>query len=144
MTKRRGNGEGTITKRKDGRWEARYTVYTDKGGSRRVLYGKTRQETADKLAKALVERADGLIYDDENVTVGDNRRGVPRWLAQGFCVWLRTAEHLRSLRDSRSSTHQASAGKDKAQKAYSRSRSELLQERARSRHSHRPLSTSCT
>lgn len=39
---RRGNGEGTITRRKDGRWEARYTVHGAEGPKRKVLYGKTR------------------------------------------------------------------------------------------------------
>ena len=33
MSKKRGNGEGSITKRKDGRWMARYTVHTAKGRS---------------------------------------------------------------------------------------------------------------
>jgi integrase len=66
---RRGNGEGTITRRKDGRWEARYTVHTE-GPKRRVLYGKTRKEVADKLAKALTDRASGYTFDTENMTVG--------------------------------------------------------------------------
>ena len=32
---KRGNGEGTITKRKDGRWEARYTAHTAEGPKRK-------------------------------------------------------------------------------------------------------------
>jgi integrase len=47
---RRGNGEGTISRRKDGRWEAKYTAHTADGPKRRALYGKTRKEAADKLA----------------------------------------------------------------------------------------------
>ena len=31
MSKKRGNGEGSITKRNDGRWMARYTVHTAEG-----------------------------------------------------------------------------------------------------------------
>ena len=65
---RRGNGEGTITRRKDGRWEARYYVHTMDGAKRKVLYGKTRAEARDKLAKALSDRIDGIVYDDENMT----------------------------------------------------------------------------
>jgi integrase len=42
MAKKRGNNEGTITKRKDGRWEARLTVQAARGPTRKVLYGKTR------------------------------------------------------------------------------------------------------
>ncbi len=68
---RRGNGEGTITRRKDGRWEARYYVQTVNGAKRKVLYGKIRAEARDKLAKALSDRIDGIVYDDENMTLGE-------------------------------------------------------------------------
>src|SRR5918998_100972 len=68
---RRGNGEGTITRRKDGRWEARYYVPTLNGTKRKVLYGKTQAEVRDKLTKARSERIDGIMYDDENMTVGE-------------------------------------------------------------------------
>src|SRR5215212_5238643 len=71
MAKRRGNGEGTITRRKDGRWEGRYYVPTVTGPKRKVLYGKTRAEVSDKLTKALSNRADGIVYDDENMTIGE-------------------------------------------------------------------------
>jgi hypothetical protein len=39
MTKRRGNGEGSITHRKDGRWMGRYTVRTTNGPKQKALYG---------------------------------------------------------------------------------------------------------
>jgi integrase len=71
VSKKRGNGEGSITKRKDGRWMARYTVHTAKGPKRRTVYGKTRKEAADKLAKVLSDRTEGIDYDDENMTVGE-------------------------------------------------------------------------
>ena len=38
---KRGNGEGTITRRKDGCWEARYYVPTVNGIKRKTRYGKT-------------------------------------------------------------------------------------------------------
>src|SRR3712207_801648 len=74
---RRGNGEGTITRRRDGRWEARYTEQTAGGPKRRVLYGKTRAEVAAKLTKAMAERDGGLVFDAENLTVGEY---LTRWL----------------------------------------------------------------
>src|SRR5918994_3601100 len=77
MMGRRGNGEGTITRRKDGRWEARYYVPTVNGTKRRTIYGKTQAEVRDKLTKALSDRIDGIVYDDENVTVGEY---LDRWL----------------------------------------------------------------
>jgi integrase len=77
VSKKRGNGEGSITKRKDGRWMARYTVHTANGPKRRTVYGRTRQEVAAKLAKALSDRTEGIVYDDENMTVGEY---LDRWL----------------------------------------------------------------
>jgi hypothetical protein len=71
VSKKRGNGEGSITKRKDGRWMARYTVHTVKGPKRRHVYGKTRKEAADKLARVLSDRVEGIVYDNENMTVGE-------------------------------------------------------------------------
>ena len=44
MSKKRANGEGSIRKRKDGRWEGRYTAGYDKDGkviTKNVL-GKTQ------------------------------------------------------------------------------------------------------
>ena len=68
---RRGNGEGTISRRKDGRWEGRYYVPTEDGPKRKVIYGKTRAEVSEKLTKALSDRANGIVYDNENITVGE-------------------------------------------------------------------------
>lgn len=56
MAKKRGNGEGSISRRKNGGWMAQYSVYTAGGRSRKTLYGKTRQEVARKLAKAISDR----------------------------------------------------------------------------------------
>ena len=53
---KRGNGEGSISRRKGGGWCAQYTVYTSEGRKRRTLYGKTRSEVAAKLSKALADR----------------------------------------------------------------------------------------
>ena len=69
MAKKRANGEGNIRKRKDGRWEGRYTAgYDEKTGKRLIknVLGKTQAEVKEKLAKAVAEaetvdvrRADG-------------------------------------------------------------------------------------
>ena len=58
MVKKRANGEGNIRKRKDGRWEGRYTAgYDAKTGKRiiRNVLGKTQAEVKEKLKKALEE-----------------------------------------------------------------------------------------
>ena len=64
--KRRGNNEGTITQRKDGRWEARYW---DASHKRRCIYGKTRQEVRDKLVVAQKAVQDAIELPSEKMTV---------------------------------------------------------------------------
>lgn len=70
---RRGRGEGSIYRRKDGRWVGQYEV----NGKRRYVYGRTRKEVAEKLNKVLAERDAGLIFDAKNMSVGDY---LDRWL----------------------------------------------------------------
>jgi integrase len=48
-----------------------YVVHTAEGRKRRTVYGKTRKEVAAKLAKAISNREDGLIFDAKNLTVED-------------------------------------------------------------------------
>jgi integrase len=75
--KKRGNGEGSITRRKNGGWCAQYTLYTAEGRKRKTLYGKTRQEVAAKLAKAVADREGGLLFDAGSLTVGEY---LDKWL----------------------------------------------------------------
>lgn len=74
MAGKRGNSEGTIRKRADGRWEARYV---DADGKRQSLYGKTRQEAARQLNEALRNREQGLPALNERQTVGEY---LARWI----------------------------------------------------------------
>jgi integrase len=71
VSRKRGNGEGSIHRRKDGGWCAQYTVYTSEGRKRKSIYGKTRVEVGGKLAKALSDREGGLAFDAKNLTLGD-------------------------------------------------------------------------
>ena len=48
---KRGNGEGSISRRKNGTWRAEYVVYTAGGRKRKTVYGKTRAEVAKKLTR---------------------------------------------------------------------------------------------
>jgi integrase len=77
VSRKRGNGEGSIHRRKDGGWCAQYTVYTAEGRKRKTLYGKTRAEVGGKLAKALSERESGLVFEDEGLTLGNY---LDKWL----------------------------------------------------------------
>ena len=73
MAKRRANGEGNIRKRKDGRWEGRYTAghnpTTGKAIYKNVL-GKTQAEVKEKLKKAIEETKGLDIAKAESYTVG--------------------------------------------------------------------------
>jgi integrase len=62
---RRAKGEGSVTKRKDGRWQARYQV----NGKRKYIYGKTKTEVAKKLNTALNEINEGFVSEDKGFTV---------------------------------------------------------------------------
>ena len=58
MAKKRANGEGSIRKRKDGRWEGRYTAGTDPVTGKAIVksvLGKTQAEVKEKLKKAIAD-----------------------------------------------------------------------------------------
>jgi integrase len=96
MAKKRGNGEGSISRRKNGGWMAQYAVYTAEGRKRKTLYGKTRQEVATKLARALSDREGGLIFDTGNLKLGDY---LDHWLSDSVrdTVRQRTYERYEQM-----------------------------------------------
>jgi hypothetical protein len=73
--KRRGNGEGSIYEHKrDGRkvgYRGAYTVYTASGPKRRYVSGMDRDEVRRKLTEAMANRDKGLVFNDENLIVGE-------------------------------------------------------------------------
>lgn len=72
MATRRSKGDGSLRKRPDGHWEARYTV-TDLSGEpvRKAVYGKTQKEVREKL-KAVLADYDYFGYKEpEKVTLGE-------------------------------------------------------------------------
>jgi integrase len=89
---KRGNGEGSITRRKDGLYMARYTVETATGKKRRALYGKTRGEVSGKLTKAMANRDGGLVFDAENLKV---EQYMTRWLADSVRGTVRRSTFSR-------------------------------------------------
>ena len=73
MAKRRANGEGNIRKRKDGRWEGRYTAGRNPATGRAIyknVLGKTQAEVKEKLKKAIEETKGLNIAKAESYTVG--------------------------------------------------------------------------
>ena len=72
MAKKRANGEGNIRKRKDGRWEGRYTAGYDPETGKRIIKNaldKAQVEVKEKLAQAQQESAGLDIARNEDYTV---------------------------------------------------------------------------
>src|ERR671917_209412 len=63
-------GDG-ITKRKDGRYMARYTIQTPNGPKRKVIYGKKYKEVEKKLNEARANADKGLVFDADKLKVGE-------------------------------------------------------------------------
>jgi integrase len=75
---RRGNNEGSIHRRGDGRWQA---IISLEGGERKYFYGKTRAEVAKRLSQAQHEVSSGLPMLDERQMV-----------AQYLETWIETVK----------------------------------------------------
>ena len=93
MAKKRANGDGSIRKRKDGRWEGRYVVghdpVTGKMISRNVL-GKTQAEVKEKLRTA-IENSKRLDYTQtRKYTVG---QWMDEWFEAYAKVKVRPSSH---------------------------------------------------
>ncbi|MBM6923688.1 site-specific integrase [Hydrogenoanaerobacterium saccharovorans] len=74
MAKKRANGEGSIRKRSDGRWEGRYTAGYDPETGKRItknVLGKTQAEVKEKLAKAIEESKKLDIVRSDEYTVAE-------------------------------------------------------------------------
>ena len=77
---KRANGEGSIIKRRDGRWQASFSESRDSDGKlkRRYVYGKTKREVLDKLAEYQESARNGcLIAKNDSPSVEE---WTNRWL----------------------------------------------------------------
>jgi integrase len=79
MSRGRANHEGSIYRRKDGRWVGAVSL---PNGKRKSFYGATREEVAQKLTSALKTVQDGLPVPSDQLT-------VERFLRE----WLQIAQH---------------------------------------------------
>ena len=67
-------GSGTIRKRSDGRWEARYTTGIDPKTGKQIqksVYGKTQKEVRQKLTEVTAEIDSGTYLEQTKDTVGE-------------------------------------------------------------------------
>lgn len=97
MAKKRANGEGNIRKRKDGRWEGRYTAGYNPGTGKRIIknvLGKTQAEVKEKLSAAMESIKDLNAPRSDDYTVGS-------WLTSWYNLYAKpnvrvsTAEYYR-------------------------------------------------
>jgi integrase len=65
MSGKRGQGEGGIYRRNDGRWEAKFRL----DGSRRSVYARTRKEVVERMRDALDAHEEGLRVTSPKDTV---------------------------------------------------------------------------
>jgi integrase len=77
QTHRRGNGEGSVYQRKDGRWVAAVSVG---GTERKSLYGKTKKDVLEKKTKALRDLQQGVPLPNDRRTLG-----------QFLAIWLESS-----------------------------------------------------
>jgi integrase len=76
MAGRRGNNEGTVFQRSDGRWCG---GVSDGTGRRKFVYAASRQEAARKLNQALHDHLRGLPVADDRITTGAL---LDKWIEQ--------------------------------------------------------------
>ena len=96
--RRRGQGEGSIYRRSDGRWVAVLDLgWRDGKRTRKYFYGRTREQVARKLARGLAQHQQGYEFANEQLTV---EQFLGRWLEakQGTVrsgTWTRYEELVR-------------------------------------------------
>ncbi len=78
MARKRANGEGTIKQRKNGTWEAQYTL----DGKRKSVYGKTQAEVKTKLR--------GILTDIDNNTYSEQSKMLfTEWLKEWLEIYAK-------------------------------------------------------
>lgn len=88
---KRGNGEGSVHQRKDGRWAASIDMgYRQGKRHRKHFLGWTRAEVVSKLDEAMAKHKKGINIDPERISVGDY---LTRWLEESAKPTIRPATY---------------------------------------------------
>lgn len=80
--KKNAQGAGTIRKRSDGRWEARFTTGFDPATGKQVqksIYGKTQREVREKLTELTMEVDTGTYIEPNKMTL---EQWMEIWLSE--------------------------------------------------------------
>ena len=117
-----------ITKRKDGRYMARFTVHTPDGPRRKTIYGKKYREVEKKLNEARANADKGLVFDADNLKLGE---WLDSWLDDLLKPLVDAGKMAHSTyvryRGIVEQPHQARAGTPQAQGPHPRRGPEALQ-----------------
>lgn len=78
-TKRRGNGEGSIFQRDNGRWVGQIAVGYNANGKRlrRIVYGDTKREVQEAMTRLQNRKLNGTLGEESRLTVAEF---MARWL----------------------------------------------------------------
>jgi integrase len=92
-TRRRGNGEGSIYQRNDGRWEAIINVGYNAQGKRlrRSVYGLTKKEVQDKLTGLQSRKLDGTLGEPTKLNMA---KFLERWLEDSARPTIRATTYV--------------------------------------------------
>ena len=93
MAKKRANSEGSIRKRKDGRWEGRYTAGHDPATGKTIyknVLGKTQAEVKEKLKRAIEDSAKLDMSKVGQYTVG---QWMDVWFENYAKIKVRPSSH---------------------------------------------------
>ena len=88
MAKRRPQGDGTIHKRKDGRWEARLVIGHKNDGSPmyKSVFGKTQKQALKLLHTAIETYRDVDLTEESRMTLGE---WLDKWLDEYMIFTVR-------------------------------------------------------
>ena len=93
MAKKRANGEGNIRKRKDGRWEGRFTAGHNPATGKQIIksvLGKTQAEVKEKLKKAMNDAQKVDFTKSGKYTVGI---WMDEWFENVAKIKVRASSH---------------------------------------------------
>ena len=94
MARKRANGEGNIRKRKDGRWEGRYTAGHDPETGKAIVknvLGKTQAEVLEKMRNAIANCGKMDMTRAGKYTLG-------QWMEQWFEVYCKPTLRENTVR----------------------------------------------
>jgi integrase len=100
---RRGSGEGSIYRRRDGHWSAQVPIAYKPGGKRRkLLYGKTRADVSEALKRGLRDQQMSLAITSDRRTNNFTYRSY-EWIVRTYLIpgWKKAPLRLQAFPNER-------------------------------------------